>query len=141
MRQCETEGRRRPKEAVSGIPCAKIASVCDTYRKFASDDATWVRDRVCEEWLYEGDKTTLVSYAQTLYGDDATVNGLCTVGRGWPRATKAIRQPAGAQDPDQSSKTIELSRRSYDSFGNPTSIYANGVTRNLSYVPDTREFQ
>jgi RHS repeat-associated protein len=106
-------------------------------RKYASDDTTWVRDRVCEEWLYEGDGTTLVTDVQTFYGDAATVNGLCTVGKGWPRSTKAVRQPGGAHDPDQSSKTIELSRRTYDSYGNPTSIYASGVTRNLSYTPDT----
>jgi hypothetical protein len=106
-------------------------------RLYASDETTWVRDRVCEEWLYQADGTTVVSHTQTLYGDDAVIESPCTVGRGWLRVTKGFRQPAGPQDPDQSSKTIDLVRRDYDAFGNPVSIYQGGVTRGLSYTPDT----
>jgi RHS repeat-associated protein len=107
--------------------------VARTYAADAPDDVTWVRDRVCEQWLYQADGTTVVSHSQTYYGDDSQIENLCVVGRGWIRSEVGLRSPLSSHDPDQGSRTIELSRRTYDQYGNPLTIYQNGVERTLSY--------
>jgi RHS repeat-associated protein len=105
--------------------------------RYADDDGTWVRDRSCEETVMEGDGT-IASQTQTLYDDDkAVVLPLCRAGRGWPRVTKGLRK-AGFE-PGETDEWLDLSRRTYDAFGNPTKIYEDGVERDLVY--DTRSLR
>ncbi|HTJ42705.1 MAG TPA: FG-GAP-like repeat-containing protein, partial [Kofleriaceae bacterium] len=65
-----------------------------TTRQFASDDTTWVRDRVIDEALYQGIGTsaaTLVSHTRHYFGGDAgDPLPLGQVGFGWPRADEAL---------------------------------------------------
>jgi RHS repeat-associated protein len=134
----EYDGEVRPvlehHQGVRGIP----GDEQEIERTFGDDDLTWVRNRVCEEKVFEGDRSTLVSDTRTFYGDDtATVLQLCKVGRGWTRLTQGYFQAFSSTDPayvaSESSQWIDLTRRTYDGFGNVLTAYDGGVTRTLAY--------
>jgi RHS repeat-associated protein len=95
---------------------------------YGDDAVTWVRDRVCEEKLFESDGTTLVSHVQHLFGDEGQVHPLCTVGKGWPRERRAWLATE--------SRFVTQSAASYDGHGNPIALTDEGVTRQISYDPD-----
>jgi RHS repeat-associated protein len=97
-------------------------SVKDT--SYADDDTTWMRDVVCEEKVLSS-SGTLVSDVQHLLGDASTVQPLCVVGNGWPRATRAW---LGSEN-----RFVMQSQTSYDAHGNPTSIIEGGVERRMTY--------
>lgn len=93
-------------------------------RRYASDDETWVRDRVCEEQLLTADATVVAS-TRSYFGDDTRMEALCVVGKGWPRLTEAYLA--------EEDRWVVLGETRYDAQGNPVEVYAEGVTRLLAY--------
>jgi RHS repeat-associated protein len=103
-------------------------------RTYSSNATFWVRDRVCDESLYEADGTTLVSQAFTTYGDSTSLATAedgepCGVGFGWVRRTTALLKEENRQ--------VTQSERDYDQYGNPVRVYERGVSRAISYTPET----
>ncbi|MBI4508523.1 MAG: VCBS repeat-containing protein, partial [Deltaproteobacteria bacterium] len=105
-------------------------------REYASDDATWVRDRVCEERLLDprlGNPATeiekaTVSRALTVYGGPSTTNpGRCQVGKG------LVRMVQGYLKDGANPRWVVLATTEYDSKHNPTLVYKDGVTRSIGY--------
>ena len=66
----------------------KVTARC---RAYASDDATWVRDVVCEETHYDGARS-LLSQTVRFYGDAATVLPKCKIGKGWLREVQGLAE-------------------------------------------------
>jgi RHS repeat-associated protein len=107
-------------------------------RTFGDDDLLWVRSRTCEESLLEAGSMALVGKTQTFYTDDGTnILPLCKVGRGWSRVVKGFR--AGGFESNETDAWIELTRNSYDSFGNSTVVFDDGVERTINF--DTRSLR
>ncbi|MBI4511048.1 MAG: VCBS repeat-containing protein [Deltaproteobacteria bacterium] len=99
-----------------------------TRRTFASDETTWVRDRLIEETLSKPDGT-LVSRQRFFFGDERGEYSWGTVGKGWPAATEGLLvEPAG-------SRWVRLSETLYDGRGNPTRVTSGGVTREIEHDP------
>jgi YD repeat-containing protein len=94
-------------------------------RLFADDDVTWVRERTYEEKV-TAPGGALVKWSRTYFGGPAGAPlGLGGIGQGF------VRQVTGYLDtnntwPVQTSTT-------YDNFGNPIDVYANGVHRTIGY--------
>ncbi len=107
-------------------------------RSYADSDYYWVRDKVAEESVYEGDGQTLVSRTRTFYTEDGqTPLALGDAGKGWAAQTKGwLASPA---DPTpglswrESGREVVVSASTYDQYGNVTSSYQGGVTRTLGY--------
>ena len=55
---------------------------------YADDDTTWIRDQVCEEKV-SSMTGTVASDVQYYFGDDSVEQSLCTIGKGWPRESRA----------------------------------------------------
>jgi RHS repeat-associated protein len=112
-------------------------------RQWASDSATWVRDKVCSESLFESDKNgvqgRLVSSTINGYGDNlgdavATPGMACGVGRGWLRHVEGLlKKDEVVACGETVDRPVSLSRRSYDSFGNVVQVFENGVTRSIAF--------
>jgi RHS repeat-associated protein len=111
-------------------------------RRYGDDDNTWVRGRVCLESLFKGrfdvsatgepPASNLTSRTTTFYGEgDAAPLGLCRPGKGW------VRQVFGFLDSE--GRDVRLSESTYDSFGNPLTVYGGGVTRSVGY--DSQSFR
>jgi len=95
-----------------------------TLTSYADDASTWIRNEVCE--LKVTDLAgTVVSDTQYLFGDEATVQPLCTVGKGWPRATQRWLATEA--------RWITAQSATYDAHGNPITAVKDGVTRQISY--------
>jgi len=97
-------------------------SVKDT--TYADDDATWIRNRVCEEKVVDA-KGVAVTDVQYLFGDDQATYEQCVVGKGWRRETRALLASEG--------RFVTQAQTSYDVHGNPISIVKNGVERRMVY--------
>ncbi|HVZ75623.1 MAG TPA: FG-GAP-like repeat-containing protein [Polyangia bacterium] len=94
-----------------------------TVRHYADDPSTWVRDRVYEQLVQSADGT-IVSGTQTYFGGPSgSVLPLGSVGLGFVRRTDGYD---GVGWPTQSSV-------SYDAYGNPVALYADGVSRSVGY--------
>jgi len=95
------------------------------HRLFASDDRTWVRDRVYFEEVTDG-TGVLASRQQSYFGDPAgAVLPLGTVGQGLARQTDAFLA--------EEARWITQTATNYDSCGNPSSVYENGVLRAIGF--------
>lgn len=97
-----------------------------TVTRYADDDTTWIRDRVCSEQIQNlaGDVT---GELQHLFGDDTQVLPLCAIGKGWARETRAWL--AGE------ARFVTKQQTRFDAHGNPIAIVSGGVERRLSYDP------
>jgi YD repeat-containing protein len=97
-------------------------------RTYASDDTTWVRDRLTSEQTEEASGTVVAS-TRNFYGSvTGTPLALGQVGRGYLRQTDGFLA--------QESRWITQTARDYDACGNLKTNNAGGVTRTLTY--DTR---
>ena len=97
-------------------------------RTYASDDTTWVRDRVTSEQTEEAGGTVVAS-TRTLYGAvTGTPLALGQVGRGYPRQSDAFLA--------QESRWVTQLAKDYDACGNVKTSTEGGVTHALTY--DTR---
>ncbi|HEY2985803.1 MAG TPA: FG-GAP-like repeat-containing protein, partial [Jatrophihabitantaceae bacterium] len=79
----------RTDVVVDGPDCGNTGGAGDeavTDTTYADDDATWVRDVVCEEKV-SSTGGVVASQVQHLFGDAERVEALCVAGKGWPRAT------------------------------------------------------
>jgi YD repeat-containing protein len=96
-----------------------------TRRRFASDDVTWVRDRVYFEEVTDG-AGVLAARSQIYFGGPTgDPLSLGTIGVGFVRQNDAFLLDEG--------RWIAQSMRSYDACGNATSIYEQGVSRVVGY--------
>ncbi len=95
-------------------------------RSYASDDTTWVRDRVIEEKTL-GANGAVLADQQTLYGDDHQILPFGQVGRGWVRAQKQLLDWAGSQ------RWVVTHTATYDALGNVTGGLDRGVVRRVEY--------
>jgi RHS repeat-associated protein len=95
-----------------------------TLTTYADDATTWVRDRVCEQKVTDL-AGTVASATQYLFGDNQTLQSLCTVGKGWPRATQKWLA-SGA-------RWITTESATYDAHGNAITSVKSGVTRTTTY--------
>jgi RHS repeat-associated protein len=93
-------------------------------RTWASDDATWVRDRLVEEKLSNG-AGGLVSWTRTLYGDDDELLPLGQVGKGWARRVQGFLA--------EENRWVGLEEKDYDGLGNPVRSVQNGIERTLEW--------
>jgi RHS repeat-associated protein len=94
--------------------------------QYADDDVHWIRDRLCD------DKVTdlagaVASHTQHLFGDDLAVQPLCSVGKGWPRETRAWLA--------SESRFVTTEHTRYDARGNAIAVIAKGIERLLAYDP------
>ncbi|NOK01954.1 hypothetical protein HNV27_10110 [Myxococcus xanthus] len=99
-------------------------------RAYASDDALWVQDAVCEEKVLEADGT-LVSHSRTFYGDASQVFAwtdveACRVGR-------LVRVKRGWLEDSVHPRWVVDSSTEYDAWDNPVRVFENGVWRTISY--------
>jgi hypothetical protein len=107
-------------------------------RKYGDSDYYWVRDKVYEEEIYEGDGATLVSQAHTYYTKDGT-NPLTLgdIGKGWVAETWGrLESPADPSPPlswRETARDVRMSWQKYDQYGNVIQSYQGGVTRTLGY--------
>jgi YD repeat-containing protein len=100
-------------------------------RAFASDDALWVRDRLCQETVREGDDATVASDVRHFYGGDGAGTPNCVdgaLGKGWLRLTQGWLAYSMVE-----SRWVDQSASSYDSFGNQISSTVQGVTRTIGF--------
>ncbi|MCE9573340.1 MAG: FG-GAP-like repeat-containing protein [Deltaproteobacteria bacterium] len=107
-----------------------------TVTQYASDDVTWVRDRVIEEALYSGTvvtPTALVSRTRHLFGNHVG-NPLAwgQIGYGWPRASQGLLWKGTAAP-----RWVVTSWVTYDAHGNPITTTDGaigvGVTHSVTY--------
>jgi YD repeat-containing protein len=97
------------------------------HRIYASDDGTWVRDKVYFEEVFDG-TGALASRTQSYFGSPSgNPLPLGTIGQGF------IRQ-ADAYLLDEA-RWITQATRSYDGCGNATNVYDNGVVRVVGFDP------
>jgi RHS repeat-associated protein len=119
-----------------------------TWRRYASDDDTWVRDRVIEEELYGGigrRAETLVSHTRHYFGGhDGAPLALGHVGVGWLRRSEGLLWSNGSAP--ASPRWVTLSTAEYDRHGNvvastegPSAAEApagGGVARTFGFDPE-----
>jgi len=98
-----------------------------TLTTYADDATTWVRDRVCEEKVTDL-AGNVASDTEYMFGDNQTLQSLCTVGKGWPRATQKWLA-SGA-------RWITTESATYDAHGNALTSVKAGVTRTMTYDPN-----
>jgi RHS repeat-associated protein len=107
-----------------------------TTTAYASDDTTWVRDRVIEEVLYSGAVVTpaaLVSRTRHYFGNHVG-NPLPwgQIGFGWPRSTQSLLWKGSAAP-----RWVVTSWVTYDAHGNPLTTTDGavgvGVTHGVTY--------
>ncbi|WP_140787615.1 FG-GAP-like repeat-containing protein [Myxococcus xanthus] len=99
-------------------------------RAYASDDALWIQDVVCEEKVLEADGT-LVSHSRTFYGDASQVFtwtdvAACRVGR-------LVREKRGWLEDSVQPRWVVDTSTEYDAWDNPVRMFENGVWRTISY--------
>jgi RHS repeat-associated protein len=99
-----------------------------TERRYASDDATWVKDRLIEETLVAADGG-VVSSRRFYFGDEQGAEAWGTIGKGWPAATEGWL--AQSMPP----RWVRLEQAAYDALGNVTRVVASGTTRDIAYDP------
>jgi RHS repeat-associated protein len=119
-----------------------------TWRRYASDDTTWVRDRVIEEELHGGvgrSLDTLVSHTRHYFGNhEGAPLPHGQVGFGWPRKSEGLLWSSGSTP--TAPRWVTLSTADYDAHGNviastegPTraeSSMGGGVRRTVDYDAD-----
>ncbi len=102
---------------------------------YASDDATWVRDRVIEEGLYRGTvvvNSARVSLVRHQFGGTGPTLPFGQIGFGWPRVTMSLlwSNPASV-------RWVVTSQLRYDAHGNPVESIDGpsgvGVSRTVKY--------
>jgi YD repeat-containing protein len=97
-------------------------------RTYASDNTTWVRDRVTSEQSEEA-AGTVVAGVRTLYGaETGAALPLGQIGRGYVREADALLA--------QENRWVVQATLDYDACGNTRTSSKGGVTRTLTY--DTR---
>jgi RHS repeat-associated protein len=109
-----------------------------TWKRYASDDVTWVRDRVVEEALYDGDRR-LVARTRHYFGNhQGDPLPLEQIGFGWPRRNEGYLWQDGNRP--TSRRWVQLSATGYDAHGNvvrstegPDGV---GTTRTFGYDAD-----
>lgn len=103
---------------------------------YGDDESTWVKDRTCEEYLYNASSDTngvvtqdgLLNHTRTIFGDDQNIyDDSCTIGKGW------VRRKEGELDEDGALRWVELEYSEFDARGNVTMTRAGGVERTLNY--------
>jgi YD repeat-containing protein len=115
-------------------------------RRYDSDDARWIRDRVCDEKVLEWDDSTLRSEALTSYGSDTQKFAACSgqLGNGWVREVDVrlvyvpqLLPPQPPYVPNVADDTMAVDKTVvYDSVGNAIQTYESGVTRIIGYDAD-----
>jgi RHS repeat-associated protein len=119
-----------------------------TWKRYASDDATWVRDRVVEEELYSGigrRAETLVSHTRHYFGShEGPPLALGQVGFGWVRRSEGLLWSTGSTP--TAPRWVTLSTADYDRHGNviastegPTAAESptgGGVARTFEFDAD-----
>lgn len=100
------------------------------HKTWASDDGTWVRDRLIEQTLRDG-AGALVEQKQIYYGDELGPLPWGTVGNGWPAATDGWLT-TGPSSP----RWVRLGESRYDARGNIVAAYAEGTWRTIEWTPD-----
>src|SRR3569833_1924119 len=114
---------RRVKKTDNGLTDLTGDEVV-TLTTYADDATTWVRDRVCEEQVTDL-SGTIARDTRYLFGDNVTLQSVCTVGKGWPRATQ--KWLASGQ------RWITAESATYDAHGNALTSVKGGVTRTMTY--------
>ncbi len=106
--------------------------------KYADDEGTWVKNRTCEEFLYDAEdpdldgvptQVGLLNHTRTIFGDDQNLydDDSCTVGKGWVRRKDGELFETGVP------RWVELEYSEFDARGNVTMTRAGGVERTLGY--------
>jgi YD repeat-containing protein len=93
------------------------------------DDSTWIRDKVDDETISEIDGITLRSETQTYYGPPSGAYspfGQVSLG--------LVRRVDGRLNTDAGPRFVTQSTTDYDACGSPAVVYADGVTRSLTYT-------
>jgi RHS repeat-associated protein len=93
-------------------------------RRYADDDARWVRDVMCEDKVLSL-AGAVATHTQHYFGDATTVAPLCVVGAGWPRETRGYLADAD--------RWVTLTAQRYDAARNLTQIEGGGSVRELQY--------
>jgi RHS repeat-associated protein len=120
-----------------------------TWKRYASDDTHWVRDRVIEEELHSGlgrSPATLVSHTRHYFGNhEGPPLAHGQIGFGWPRKSEGDLWAKGTT-PAAPNRWVTLSTAEYDAHGNviastegPTlteSPTGGGVVRTFGYDDD-----
>jgi RHS repeat-associated protein len=120
-----------------------------TWKRYASDDTHWVRDRVIEEELHSGlgrSPATLVSHTRNYFGNhEGPPLAHGQIGFGWPRKSEGDLWAKGTT-PAAPNRWVTLSTADYDAHGNvvastegPTlteSPTGGGVARTFGYDDD-----
>ncbi|NVJ09684.1 VCBS repeat-containing protein [Myxococcus sp. AM001] len=124
------DARVRPVEELHSGRLDMLGDEKTVIRAYASDDALWVQDAMCEEKVLEADGT-LVSHSRTFYGDASQVFtwtdvAACRVGR-------LVREKRGwLEDSDQPRWVVDISTE-YDAWDNPVRVFESGVWRTITY--------
>lgn len=116
-------------------------------RVYASDEASWIHDAICEERVYAAEQqpggtgvvlqraAVATSQTRNFYGDangilEWTDPALCQVGRG------LSRRQQGWLDSESGSRWITLGETRYDAWDNVVATFEDGVWRSLQYDAD-----
>jgi RHS repeat-associated protein len=99
------------------------------HRIWASDAATWVRDKLCEETVTNGDGT-VVSSLRNFYGDTGPALPFQSIGKGWLRESWAWLFDPTSGAPG---RWVLRQRTGYAGDGNAITIFEHGVTRHVTY--------
>ncbi|HET9620835.1 MAG TPA: FG-GAP-like repeat-containing protein [Kofleriaceae bacterium] len=123
----DAEGRQTEVRALGRSDVTGDESITRS-RYTTGRSARGVRDKLCEVTLFtlaaDGSES-LLSQAQTLYGDDQTVAPLYDAAAGWPRVQRALLA--------SEARWVDLQTTQYDAVGNPIVVRDGGVTRTIGY--------
>ncbi len=96
---------------------------------YASDDATWVRDKAVEQKVYDANGA-LLTHRQLYYGDDTSEYEHGVVGRGWLRRERELLT---ARAPTSAHRWIDTHTIDYDRHGNAIRERTEGVLHHVTY--------
>lgn len=103
---------------------------------YADNDSTWVRNRVVEKKVEDGDGK-IVDWQKTYYDDKLSPIEFGQITKGWPRRVEALLKSNDTlNDSDETEDFITVLEKDYDSLGNPVRIVEKGVERQIEYDDD-----